>query len=101
MKKLLALLLALAMVFALAACGGSETPAEEAPAEEAGAESTYTLGLGVVSNFDSSAAGKKIAYTSASEVSQAVEQRSARPDGGRPHQRSAGHLQRDAFCHST
>ena len=38
MKKLLALLLALAMVFALAACGSSEAPAEEAPAEEAPAE---------------------------------------------------------------
>ena len=44
MKKLLALLLALTMVFALAACGGSaapaepEAPAEEAPAEEAPAE---------------------------------------------------------------
>ena len=35
MKKLLALLLALAMVFALAACGSSEAPAEEAPAEDA------------------------------------------------------------------
>ena len=44
MKKYLALLLALAMVFALCACGGStapaETPAPEsaAPAEEAPAE---------------------------------------------------------------
>ena len=38
MKKLLALLLALAMVFALAACGSSEAPAEEAPAEEPAAE---------------------------------------------------------------
>ncbi len=49
MKKLLALILALCMVFALAACGGgsapaateapaAEAPAEEAPAEEAPAE---------------------------------------------------------------
>ena len=38
MKKLLALLLALAMVFALAACGGSEAPAEEAPADDTAAE---------------------------------------------------------------
>ena len=37
MKKYLALLLALAMIFALAACGGGQTaaPAEEAPAAEA------------------------------------------------------------------
>ena len=38
MKKFLAILLALTMVFALAACGGEEAPAEEAPAEEAPAE---------------------------------------------------------------
>ena len=75
MKKIISLILLLCMVFALAACGGTEAPAEEAPAEEAteapaeeapaeeapaeeaGAEGTYTLGLGVVSNFDSSAAG--------------------------------------------
>lgn len=35
MKKYLALLLALCMVFALCACGQSEAPAQEAPAEEA------------------------------------------------------------------
>ena len=39
MKKILALLLALAMVFSLAACGGSEekaeAPAAEAPTAEA------------------------------------------------------------------
>ncbi len=35
MKKLIALLLALCMVFALAACGGSSAPATEAPATEA------------------------------------------------------------------
>lgn len=39
MKKIIALLLALAMVFALCACGSS-APAEEAPAEDAAAEST-------------------------------------------------------------
>ena len=49
MKKLIALLLALCMVFALCACGSTaeapaaetpaaETPAEEAPAEEPGIE---------------------------------------------------------------
>ena len=44
MKKYLALLLALAMVFALCACGGSAAPAESAapesaaPAEETPAE---------------------------------------------------------------
>ena len=65
MKKIISLILLLCMVFALAACGGTEAPAEEAPAEEAteapaeeapaeeapaeeaGAEGTYTLGLGV------------------------------------------------------
>ena len=35
MKKLLALLCVAAMIFALAACGSSETAATEAPAEEA------------------------------------------------------------------
>ena len=35
MKKLFALLLALAMVLSLAACGASEAPATEAPATEA------------------------------------------------------------------
>lgn len=71
MKKIISLILLLCMVFALAACGGSEAPAAteapaeapaedaaEAPAEEAaGTEATYTLGLGVVSNFDSSDTG--------------------------------------------
>lgn len=38
MKKTLALLLALVMVFSLCACGQSEAPAEEAPAAEAPAE---------------------------------------------------------------
>ena len=46
MKKFLALLLALTMVFALAACGGSsapaatQAPAAEAPAAEAPADET-------------------------------------------------------------
>lgn len=72
MKKIISMILLLCMVFALAACGGTEAPAEdaaeapteapaeeatEAPAEDAGTEATYTLGMGVVSNFDSSAAG--------------------------------------------
>ena len=35
MKKLIALLLALVMVLALTACGGSSAPATEAPATEA------------------------------------------------------------------
>lgn len=38
MKKILALLLALSMVFALCACGAKEAPAAEAPAAEAPAE---------------------------------------------------------------
>ena len=38
MKKLIALLLAMAMVLSLAACGGSSEPAAEAPAAEAPAE---------------------------------------------------------------
>ena len=69
MKKILASILALCMVFALAACG-SEAPAEEkneAPADqsveesaEAAAESSeYTLGLGVTLNTDASESGKK------------------------------------------
>ena len=53
MKKLLALLLALVMVFALAACGGTEgtpsdAPASDAPASEAPADS----GDGTVANKD-------------------------------------------------
>ncbi|MBR4291289.1 MAG: hypothetical protein IKT52_11750 [Oscillospiraceae bacterium] len=35
MKKMISMLLALAMVFALAACGGNNTPATEAPTEPA------------------------------------------------------------------
>ena len=35
MKKLFALMLALVMLFTLAACGGSSAPAEEAPKAEA------------------------------------------------------------------
>ena len=35
MKKIIALLMALCMVFALCACGGSKAPAAEAPAAEA------------------------------------------------------------------
>ena len=35
MKKIIALLLALVMVFVLAACGGSSAPAAEEPAAEA------------------------------------------------------------------
>ena len=72
MKKTISILLLLCMVFALAACGGSEAPAAteapaeapaeaptEAPAEEpAAAEAEYKLGMGVVSNFDSSETGK-------------------------------------------
>ncbi len=40
MKKILALLLALVMAFALAACGGGSAPAEETPAEETPAADT-------------------------------------------------------------
>ncbi len=77
MKKLIALLAVLCMMFSLAACGGSsapapaateapaaEAPAEEAPAEEAPAEEPaeeapaasgdYKLGMGVVVSTDSS-----------------------------------------------
>ena len=54
MKRILALVLALCMVFALAACGESAAPAAtEAPA--AGGE--YTLGMGVSLNMDSSKSG--------------------------------------------
>ena len=81
MKKILAMLLALCMIFALAACGETapaetkpaeepaaapeepaeetapEAPAEEAPAEEIPAEAAYKLGLGVSLNMDSSKTG--------------------------------------------
>ena len=67
MKKIIALLLALVMVFALAACGGNsapaatqapaaEAPAEEAPAEEAPAEPAVepiTLRVGYMANYAS------------------------------------------------
>ena len=91
MKKIISLILLLCMVFALAACGGSEAPAAteapaeapaddaaEAPAEEnaeeaTGAEATYTLGLGVVSNFDSSETGNaQIDTTFAAIVTEAA-----------------------------
>ena len=58
MKKLLALLLALVMVFALAACGGTEgtpsdAPASDAPASEAPAsEAPADSGDGTVANKD-------------------------------------------------
>ena len=65
MKKTISMILLLCMVFALAACGGSqapaatEAPAAEAPAAEApAAETEYTLGMGVVTSFDSSDTGK-------------------------------------------
>ena len=59
MKKLFAMLMALAMVLSFAACGTTEEPVEEPtdapveepteePTEEPAAEATYTLGLGVV-----------------------------------------------------
>ena len=59
MKKLLALLLALVMVFALAACGGTEgtpsdAPASDAPASDAPAsEAPADSGDGTVANKDS------------------------------------------------
>ena len=47
MKKMLCLALALVMVFAMAACGGSDKPAAEAPAADAAApaadDTVYTL----------------------------------------------------------
>lgn len=58
MKKLLALLLALVMVFALAACGGTEgtpsdAPASDAPASDAPAsEAPADSGDGIVANKD-------------------------------------------------
>jgi hypothetical protein len=75
MKKLISLIMVMCMIFALAACGSSssttastEAPTEaatEAPAEDTtteapaeAAEGQYTLGMGVVSNFDSSETGK-------------------------------------------
>ena len=72
MKKILALVLALCMIFALAACGQSAAPeATEAPAADAATEAPeasaateapaaggeYTLGMGVSLNMDSSKSG--------------------------------------------
>ena len=72
MKKILALVLALCMIFALAACGQSAAPAAteapaadaatEAPAADAATEAPaaggeYTLGMGVSLNTDSSKSG--------------------------------------------
>lgn len=71
MKKTISMILLLCMVFALAACGGSQAPAAteapaaeapaatEAPAAEApAAEAEYTLGMGVVTSFSSCDTGK-------------------------------------------
>ncbi len=71
MKKIVALLLTLCMVFALAACGSAAAPAAEAPAAEApaaeaetpAAEETaaaagdYTLGMGISLSTNSSKTG--------------------------------------------
>lgn len=68
MKKTISMLLLLCMVFALAACGGSQAPAAteapaeapaatEAPVEAPAAEAEYTLGMGVVTSFNSSDTG--------------------------------------------
>jgi len=45
MKKLFALLLTLAMVLSLAACGGNDAPAEEEPAEDAAVEESTDAAL--------------------------------------------------------
>ena len=47
MKKLLSLLCVAAMIFALAACGGSQAPAAEAPAAEAPAEEAQVFNVGI------------------------------------------------------
>ena len=47
MKKLLSLLCVAAMIFALAACGGSQAPAAEAPAAEAPAEEAQVFNIGI------------------------------------------------------
>ena len=47
MKKLLSLLCVAAMIFALAACDGSQAPAAEAPAAEAPAEEAQVFNLGI------------------------------------------------------
>ena len=61
MKKFLAFMLALCMIFALCACGQTAAPAAEAPAEEApvaeevAAPAVHKLGLGVSVSTDSTA----------------------------------------------
>ena len=47
MKKLLSLLCVAAMIFALAACGGSQAPAAEAPAAEAPAAEAQVFNIGI------------------------------------------------------
>ena len=48
MKKLISLLLALTMVFALCACGSSSTPAASAPAAEEAAEEAEGYHIGII-----------------------------------------------------
>ena len=58
MKKFLALILALCMVFALAACGQAAAPAAAAPAEEAAAPAAETLVADDIEDSMTSADGK-------------------------------------------
>ena len=68
MKKLLSLLCVAAMIFALAACGGSQAPAAEAPAAEAPAEEAQVFNVGICqlvqhSALDAATQGFKDALT--------------------------------------
>jgi hypothetical protein len=67
MKKLISLIMAMCMIFALAACGNSSTTASTAAPTEA-AESQYTLGMGAVSSFASSETGKAQVDTTVAAV---------------------------------
>ena len=80
MKKFLALLLALVMVFALAACGGTETtptdaPASEAPASEApedgGEEATFLPGGGSNIVYVITPATSNVFFATEAEVARA------------------------------
>ena len=59
MKKILALLLALVMVFALAACGGEPAPSDESDAPQQGGDNVIKIGVFEPLTGASGAGGKQ------------------------------------------